>query len=312
MRRRQSRYFNIGGNLSSNKTRKPKIGINIFRITIFLGLVLLSLLLVIFLKSNLLLIKNVEIKSQDINCANTNEIKELISLQSSNIFLIDSSSIEQKLKNKFFCIDRVVINKISLNKIELEIFSRKAVALINSYQIIEDNKIDEAKKIASNSSNLSLESTPSAKPLLPKDTKGAKFIGKFIVDKTGFVFSQDSNELSIFQIDLINLLEQKNLPISSDLTLGSKVYQEIENAINILLTLQNQNVNFSTIQIIDGKTLLLKNEQIIIFNLSKDIDKQAASLQLIWQQHKIDSKDIEMIDLRFDKPIVKYSANKKN
>jgi hypothetical protein len=48
-------------------------------------------------------------------------------------------------------------------------------------------------------------------------------------------------------------------------------------------------------------------EMKVILNLKGEYLKQLASLQLILQKNKIDSKRIESVDLRFAKPVVIYS-----
>ncbi len=48
----------------------------------------------------------------------------------------------------------------------------------------------------------------------------------------------------------------------------------------------------------------------IIFRLDSQIDIQLASLQLILTEAKIDLKELTFIDLRFDKPIVRFAPKK--
>ena len=48
----------------------------------------------------------------------------------------------------------------------------------------------------------------------------------------------------------------------------------------------------------------------MIFKLD-NVDSQLASLQLILSEAKIESKELEIIDLRFDKPVIKFAPEKK-
>ena|SRR3989339_77868 len=65
---------------------------------------------------------------------------------------------------------------------------------------------------------------------------------------------------------------------------------------------------------IDGDVLTIDSNppvSKIILRLDGEIDIQLGSLQLIVDKAKIDSKDLEFIDLRFDKPVVKFAPKKK-
>ena len=48
----------------------------------------------------------------------------------------------------------------------------------------------------------------------------------------------------------------------------------------------------------------------VFFRLDNEIDLQLASLQLILEKAKIDERILEFIDLRFDKPIVRFAPKK--
>lgn len=48
----------------------------------------------------------------------------------------------------------------------------------------------------------------------------------------------------------------------------------------------------------------LNNDQVIIFSLTKDLNIQLNSLQLIIDRSRIEGRNIKQIDLRFDKPII--------
>lgn len=57
--------------------------------------------------------------------------------------------------------------------------------------------------------------------------------------------------------------------------------------------------------------LLINSTPKITFALDKEIDVQTASLQLILAKAKIDEETAEFIDLRFDKPVVRFAPKKK-
>lgn len=53
-------------------------------------------------------------------------------------------------------------------------------------------------------------------------------------------------------------------------------------------------------------TLHLKTGPEVLLSLDRDLKKQVDSLQLILERAKIEGKQIMLIDLRFDKPVIKY------
>lgn len=48
----------------------------------------------------------------------------------------------------------------------------------------------------------------------------------------------------------------------------------------------------------------LQTGEDILFNLSKSLDSQVSSLQLIYNRLKIEGKEFSKLDLRFDRPII--------
>lgn len=52
----------------------------------------------------------------------------------------------------------------------------------------------------------------------------------------------------------------------------------------------------------------LKNGESVIFSLEKDIDEQINSLQMILKRFKIEGRQFEKIDLRFEKPVITYGS----
>ena len=66
--------------------------------------------------------------------------------------------------------------------------------------------------------------------------------------------------------------------------------------------------------IVVGNRLIVDSEPRVTFALNKEISRQSASLQLILRQAKMnldpdkpDSRSVESVDLRFDRPVVVYS-----
>lgn len=63
--------------------------------------------------------------------------------------------------------------------------------------------------------------------------------------------------------------------------------------------------------VVAANNLMINSMPKIVLDLDKDHNMQTASLQLILQQAKIDEEAAEFIDLRFDKPVVRFAPKKK-
>lgn len=131
-------------------------------------------------------------------------------------------------------------------------------------------------------------------------TPSGEFEDNFLFDEEGVVFSKDN----IPYLPKIYLSNFKP-------TLGQKLWDErMQNIIFILdrarlikLDILEAWVkdNFLEVQTVGPK---------IIFRTDNDMDIQLASLQLILGEAKIDFSNLEFIDLRFDKPVVRFAPKK--
>lgn len=73
--------------------------------------------------------------------------------------------------------------------------------------------------------------------------------------------------------------------------------------------LREKNIDFSDVMVSsDGATIVvtIKDDSRAIFSTEKDIDWQVSSLHALILRLTIDNKKASYIDLRFDKPIVKF------
>lgn len=237
--------------------------------------------------SNFLKVNMVEVKRNNITCANEEELRETSQILGQNILLINESVIEKKLKEKYLCVKSVKSLRKFPNKILLEVSAREALAQI----LVLKNSEATSSAILD---TFSKGSSPSAIPQEMFNT--AEEVDKsFLVDSEGVFFSKDPQNF--------------NYP---------KVYVEDETvAVKDVLKIINKLKIFG-IEIREtravGQKILLVNPDIsgpkMIFALD-NIDIQLASLQLILKKAKIDQVTIEFIDLRFDKPIVRFAPKKK-
>jgi len=256
----------------------PKI-IKKKKVSFKLILVLLVGILIVFflMRSNLLNIKEVNTTLVNLNCVDSNQVKK--SFLNKNILTISKREVENKLKEKYFCLKSINLEKKLPSSINLDLFGREAVLILITLEPTE----------ATSSALDNLEATPSAE-------ENQKDI--YLLDNEGVVFSKAQ--------DLIF----PKLYVEEQVNLGEKI-EEGEKIVRILNQVKTLGLSFEG-RVVSKYLLVRTNNMLkIVFSLDRDIDTQLASLQLILNEAKIDSKDqLEFIDLRFDKPIVRFAPKK--
>lgn len=282
--------------VTSNHTKKEKTvrRLKFQKKRIFYFLIILSLgaLLLFILKQDYFRLKKITVNPKNLSCASEQEIIQNSHFLNTPFFLVNTLEAETILRKRFPCIEKIKVIKKLPDLAEINIDQRVAIAVVNQVPI-KLRQID-----------LSLiEATPSSQEAkLDFSINEASVSNKFIVDKTGFIFSKLGGE-------------KQNLPeiyfIEENMDIGKFVTNTVfTNILSILDKLKEFEIPIKSVKIEDNK-LLIDAEVKIAFSLKKDYARQLASLQLILQKAKIESKLIDMIDLRFDKPIIIYSPNAK-
>ncbi len=122
-----------------------------------------------------------------------------------------------------------------------------------------------------------------------------------------------------YQVDyqgiILDKLDQPtNLPLiaSGEFSVTADNYQLesplILSSLDFLYQLLTKDIEARRVEITSSRelTVTLKIGPKILISLDKDLKKQVDSLQLILERAKIEGKQIELIDLRFDKPVITY------
>jgi len=218
-------------------------------------------------------IKTINFSGEEPNCISKDEIIKVSGTLGENLLFIDNNKIEKKIKDKYFCIRFAHLNKSIPDRLKLDLKNRRA-ALTLLPSVPDD-------------------STESAKP---------KQIGQgLLIDDEGVIFSLDegqSNQPAIFIL-------------GTDLEVGKSLDSEIvRRSIQVLDKLQNLGVNVDEPKITSQNYLYIDKKPQMIFILNDKINRQVASLQLILDQAKMDTKEVEFLDLRFDKPVIRYAPKK--
>ena len=240
----------------------------------FFGLIIFAItFFIFFFKSNLFAIKKIDVVKNNIPCATENQLQNSLGLTGKNFFLLDVKDTQVSLKSKYICIKDVKLSRILPNKIKLEVIGR-----IPWVSLIQVKNIE-----ASGSSIIENIATPSATQIDEVLT----------ADMEGVVFLKNNFINNIPKIYVYNILQNDYLKKSL------KILQYLK-----IIGMDNTETN------IINNFLITNSIPRVIFKLDQDLSLQIASLQLILQRAKIDSKELEFIDLRFDKPIVKFAPKK--
>lgn len=229
-------------------------------------------------------------------CVSEDQIESFLRQQKVEFYSINEAALTKKIQQQFNCIQKSQISYQFPTKVNVNLTGRKAVIVA---RVIE--------KILPSPTPLDLgltDATASTQAALPTVTPSPQVLvtygSSYLIDDTGTVFSQDSRE-DLPHIDLV----------IAKLALGDSIGKEkIKNLLDILNFFNSQQIQVVSTEMDEDK-LTLKTDQQIVFSLADSLERQRASLQLIWKQAKIDSKSIEMVDLRFDKPVVRYAPTKK-
>ena len=217
-------------------------------------------------------------KTADLSCVGNNDLLKAITLSGYNFFSFNELSLEKALKEKYDCLGSIKLNKKFPQTVEISAVERRGLFLIKGYELPE--------------------ATDSAQ--LTADFEGAVERGQFLVDNRGFVFKANSSASNLPVVNYYGGQLREGMHLRGDL---------VQNLSLILQKLTELNIAVSEIKIA-GDRLVLRSEPLLEFSLSKDPLKQIVSLQLILQRAKMDSKQIDKVDLRFDKAVVLYSSRK--
>lgn len=234
------------------------------------------ILLVLLLRSNIFSINSVYVETEKIDCADLSQIKHSSNLLGQNFFLLNASKVEESIKNKFICVKDVTASRHFPARIDLFVSGRVPVAMLSS--------LDSFDATASSLENIA---TPSAQT--SSDS--------YLVDEGGVIFSKMSE-----QSELPNIFFKE-----VSLSLGQKL--ENKDALKILQRVKTFGLDIQISILLDNYLIIFSLPR-VVFRTDEKVDIQLASLQLILEKAKIDENNLEFIDLRFDKPVVKFAPKK--
>lgn len=259
-----------------------------FKILFVILLVAILSLGLLSLRSNLFIIRSVDVYLDKIECADETQIRDSSLLYGQNLILLNPSKVINDLKNNFLCIRDIQISRnfpegVFSNQVSIFASGRepKAIILVSKEKEATESGIENI-------------ATPSARI--------HEVISSFLVDDQGILFAKEANLSNIPKIYYYG-----------DLTLGQTSTQSILDTLRILEKIKLYGLEIQETEVRDDLFLIYPNPGVprIVFRLEENFDTQLASLQLIFNQAKIDENVLEFIDLRFDKPVVRLAPKKK-
>ncbi len=260
---------------------KRNIIINFGLISLSGFFILLIISAYLFIRSDFFVIRNLIIKLDKIECASESSIKEVAGILGQNFFFLNSLEIKKKFDQKFICIKNINFIKHFPDAIELQISGRIPIALlINTIEATNSYTLEDFISTSSSSLTVGVSSN----------------LASLVVDEEGVIFSDDTgkNLPRIF-------FEGEKLEKGKKLSGGG-----VKKSIQILNKMTQLGTEVNDAKIYSQGLLLISGKPKIVFSLDGSIDVQLASLQLILDKAKIENEIVEFLDLRFDKPIVKY------
>lgn len=261
----------------SKKGRSKKIKILLI---FFLFLLFIGGLIIFIAKFPFFTINTIDTVLNNVPCVSENQIKESSGILGQSFFRINFKNITGNLKNKFICIKEINTAYTFPNKVKIIVTGRQPVFRLLSLKTGESSSSGDLENIA----------TPSAE--FATDV--------FLIDKEGVIFSKDPAETNTPGIFVSGL----------NLTLG-QISKNIhfENILKIFEKTSTFGLGVKNTILLDNYLILFSDPK-VVFKLDVDVDMQLASLQLILSEAKINLRKLEFIDLRFDKPIVRFAPKK--
>lgn len=283
------------GKFSSRKEKKKT---NLLKILV--GIVfIVALIFVFFLISpNIFSIKKINISLEKAGCVSENEIRKEVNLINKNILFFDRNLIKNNLVKEHSCIKSVGFQIEQLNTLKIFVLGREA-ALAFVKSPLSDASISAVINDLQVSKDATTSATATYSGILTPLEKPKEY---FLSDNEGFIFSL------VARLPSLSVVEYWDDSLQIGSSINSPIFKKLLAIINKLKEFE---VAVSGVKVYPTNVVLVLASPPILFSLDGDVENQLAALQLILQKAKIDDENMFFIDLRFDKPIVKFIPKKK-
>ncbi len=253
----------------------------------------------------------IEVTADEVSCGEPSAVRKMLENEKISFFWLKSQEIEKKVKQQYPCVNQILVERKFPFTVIVKLSGRHPEAVFRVIQKFIPTPVPMDDLEASASSQ-------EAKPSLPPQVS-VSYGETVLVDAKGVAFEKGSRDGLPF-IDIVTT----KFDIGD--TIGERVMHQVMQIWQLfsaqstpLLSAEMEEDKMTMVidkSSSDPSVILSKDKNVslkedIVFSLTGDLDRQWASLQLIWKQAKINSKSVVKIDLRFDKPVVTYVPDKK-
>lgn len=247
-----------------------------------------------------------DVEAENLNCVSSNEIKTIAQNMNINYFYFKADALEAELRKKFFCIGKIESEVSYPDRLKIKVAGREAKFVVESINV--DFETNPTIQLSSDQLNATQSTSEAFPPKVLKQVldnyKGASESAMFLVDEEGIIFEESGTNFAYPKLSLF----------SRDLRVGQKIPDDlIKKVAEIVVKLKEIDTPSDNLLVV-GDKLIIDSAPRITFSLNRPIDRQSASLQLILRQAKMnldpdnrDTRSVESVDLRFDRPVVVYS-----
>jgi len=286
--RRKRRFFQVKrGSKLFIPLPKHQIVIPFRKISVILILFLSLLCIYLAFRSDLFLVHSIEEKTEKgglaIFALEKKNALDFIEdqVKGKSIFFLNQKALKEKILKEFLSISDISFEKDFPNKLYVETFPREPVAAL---KFVKEASL--SGRVASDSARIA--------------TSSAFDQQFFLVDKEGLVFVKVS---TFSGLPLFYLFDEK-FP-----GLGENIGQKrIQTALEVAQLLKEARIEIKEVFLTSFGTIemSLKEGPRVLFSSQKSPVAQVTSLQLILSSSRMEGEIPKTIDLRFERPVVRY------
>lgn len=218
---------------------------------------------------------------------------------------LDIHAVEAKLRSRYLCVNLVRVVKRWPAALDVTIIGRQPVLkFIPAWEASPPAELSVDSPIFKQLQESTAAASLSAQ--MASDMASTDYLadarpygGPLLSDATGLFYAPDTGA----NVPTVILIEPA-------LQVGSKIDQvKLQAILQITQKLKELALPIRSFTVKQSTAVLKSDNPVyLLFTLNSGISRELASLQLILRQNTIDSKLLESIDFRFDRPVVTNSS----
>ena len=302
--KRKARFDRYAATVKRAPRKRP---FNRSLFVILFGLIALGVTLYSITSMNLFRISNIVLTPSN-NCIGNEDLQKNILQGQQNIFFIDDQHLSEQIKKKYLCVKSVTVQKKLPSTLSINVTPRIPALIVDQLRQKDAPLVHLIfdKKEGTASASISALQIPQ----LNFDVVASSISGQFVVDTDGVIFDHTTPA----QVPIVvSFLENAQLGGSIDPKFVKNIQEILQKLTQMGFTIDSTKIAEDRFLLINSQHPIgsLKDQKLrLVFDVDNDSLRQIASLQLILQKTTMDSKRIESVDVRFEKPVVVYSQQK--